>query len=255
MSTPLTPEQRKKRFQIIVSGVLIAVIGFFVAPIIITTIKGILGLIACLLVLGLAWALVQPVIMFLSNLKMKAIRAEAWRNPTETLRTEQQKRDVALKGAKKTLEDMKGRVKAFRGTIEDLRPRISKEKLTEMLTVATELDSLYKNRLTKYENAKVKLLEFGNLIEQAEAEWQVSVAARDATAAFNTGDDALSQLKVGASLTAIRSNLGAAMAALDTELADSNAEARIMQGGSAEQITPSQHVGEHFDSLAERKID
>jgi hypothetical protein len=254
--TPLTPEQRKKRFTNIVSGVLLCIIGFFAAPVIVTTIKGILGLLVCVVVLGIAWALVQPFIMFLANLKMKAIKAEAWRNPTETLRSEQQKRHSALDAARETLEQMKGRIKAFRGTLADLKPRISREKYNEMFNVAAQLDALYTNRLGKYENARVKLLEFGNLIEQAEAEWQVSCAARDATAAFNTGDDALSQLKVGASLTAIRTNLGAAMAALDTELADSNAEARIMTGQAAEnEVQPSTHVGEHFDSTAGRKIE
>jgi hypothetical protein len=233
MKMPLTAEQRQQRFKAVVSMIGLVLLGLIVAPIILTAIKGLLGLIVCVAILGVCWAAYQPVVMMLANWKLKMIKAEAWRNPTETLRHDYGKRENALNRTKERLAEMNGRIRAFKSTINGLRPKLGQAKLNEMLATAQQLDALYRNRVKKYEDARVKLGEFATLIEQAAAEWEASVAARDVTAAFSTGEDPLSQLKVSESLNAIQANLGAAMAALDTDLADQQAEARIMAGQEA----------------------
>src|ERR1035441_6435880 len=97
MSTQtLTPEQRKQRLETILKVVGVAVVGFIVAPFILQAIGGLIGL-------GVAAAIGFVGINFFSyfsmkvaNWRLKAIKAEAMKNPCETLQNEYIKKSHAL---------------------------------------------------------------------------------------------------------------------------------------------------------------
>ena len=92
----LTLQTRRNRIETGVKVVGLAVAGFVVAPFISVAIQGIIGLaVAATVSLGIVYA-TPAVASSLANWRLKLIKAEAMRNPVETLQNQYVKKQQAL---------------------------------------------------------------------------------------------------------------------------------------------------------------
>jgi len=78
-------EQKRKRIELAVKITAFSIIGFLVAPVILLVIKGLVGLIVAGII-GFAAIQFAPYLgMVIANWRLKALKAEARKNPVETL--------------------------------------------------------------------------------------------------------------------------------------------------------------------------
>src|SRR4051812_46457614 len=104
MKKELTPEQRAKRLGSWVKVGSFVVLGLVVAPIVGLAIYGLMGIVVAALI-GFTAIAVAPVVgMKLENAKLKALKAEARRNPVETLQSEFMRRQDLLEEKRTSIE-------------------------------------------------------------------------------------------------------------------------------------------------------
>lgn len=237
--TEMTPEQRRDRLNKWLKIAACCALGLGVSHIVLAMITGLLGLFACLVIVLGAWTVTPWLTMACANWRLQMIKAEAMRKPSLTMQNELLEREGALDMAAKKIERQKGRLDAFNGRIDDLRPRLKAAAISKMVEAARGLECLYDANIKKYEDAKVALEEYRQTVDQADAEWEAIMATEEARAAFvQTKGDPMSNLKVNTALNEIRTRLGSAMASLDVAMADEAAEKRIMDGAGQAALPP-----------------
>lgn len=218
-------DAKKQRIETIAKIVGIAVTGFFVAPFIFLTIKGILGL---AIAAGMSFVIVNFLPYFamkVANWRLQAIKAEAMKNPIETLQNEYAAKQGALQVFKANIMTFAAQVLSFetqvnkyvREGLEDAA--IYKEQLGKM----KELLALRKKR---YEVAVSLLAEFEATIQRTDRKWQMAIAAAKMNeAAGQIEGDAFSKICIETALEGVQTQLNQSLAELETALLDDKVKA------------------------------
>ena len=222
-------EQRKQR--IVTAGKWAGglLIGFFVAPFIWIAIGGLLGLIVAAVISFVCWKFNAWFVMKIANWRLKAIKAEAMKNPVETLQNQYNERAGALGKFRENIASFKGSIESFKGELSSFISQFpeEREKFTEQLN---KMEDLYRLRVRKYDEAKRSLANFELAIQKADAIWKMTQAAAKMTkAAGMNEEELLNKIKVEAALDSVTESLHSSFADLEISLMDEQEAAATKQ--------------------------
>lgn len=219
MST-LTVEQRKARLAACVKWGLGLIGAAIVAPVVFLAVQGLVGLILAG-VLGLAIVHGAPVLsMRFANWKIKAIKAEAARNPVETMQAVLQEKDRSVDSFAQRVEDFATEVRNFGNKLDGFRAQFPAEapKFEETHEQMKKLLELRRRRLKE---AREELARFEGEIRKADAIWKMAQAASSMhRAAGMTEDSIMQRIKTETAIDSVQSSLNRALSQLETSLSE-----------------------------------
>lgn len=216
-NTTKTPEQKAARWGFWAKIASFAAIGLVAAPIVAMTIYGIAGLIVAGVLAASAIVFAPIVGDILQNWKLKALKAEARRNPVETLQNELLRRTVLLNEKKDSIELFLGKVQTFKSKMEAFSTRYPAERQR----FAEQLEQMQKLGQIKKKNwrlAKVELENFAAEIEKAGAIWEMGQCAADTAESCGMSEEEFyAKIKVETSMDAITESMNRAFSQLELE--------------------------------------
>lgn len=220
MNQPIINDPRARFWGRMAKWSLVLIAGFFVAPYVWTAITGVLGLIAATVVIGGAWMLGKPAYSMAANLRLRLIKAEASRNPVETLQNEYQKEAENLERRKKAIEEMKASIMTAEDEAEKGAQRYPNDpRIAKLKRDIDTLYRIYEHRLALWRKAVADLRSFKEEIERASVIWKVAQAA--AAAHESTGlseDEFYSQIRKETAIDSVKTALNQSIASLDTAM-------------------------------------
>lgn len=215
----LSLDQRKTRLASIAKWGVGFAGAILIAPFVFLAVQGIVGLVAATF-LGLAIVHGAPVMsMKFANWKLKAVKAEAARNPVETMQVVLQEKRVAVGIFGKRVEDYATEVKNFESRLAGFKRDFPGESPKFEETLSTMKRGLeHQNR--QLGNAHSELNRYSDEIRKVGAIWQMSQAANKLhRAAGMTEDSFMQKIKTETAIDAVESDLNRALAQLETSLA------------------------------------
>lgn len=213
--------QRRRRR--IVRGAQIAlalVAGFVVAPVIFVAIKGAVG-IAIAGALGIGVVNLAPVAGDkLANWRLRALKAEAGKNPIETLQRDYQQRQESLLHFRNAINAFSAAVQDFESKMDGFKAQFPKDAPKFEAQLVT-MHKLLDVRRYRYREAKEALAEYESEITRADAIWKMGQEAAKMNAAAGMSDeDFVQKIKVETALDAVTNSMNTAFAELETSLID-----------------------------------
>lgn len=239
MNTQLTPEQRKQRTETIVKVVGLLGICLVLGPLYFTILHG-LGAIAALFVgAGVIYTVnkfLPWMAMVIGNARLKAIKAEAMKNPVETLQNQLVKKRDAL-------AEFKNQIRVFAGQVLSFTDQVNqyvKEGLEDAHVYVEQLkkmNQLLKIRQEKCKQAEVMLEEFAESIQRTDRKWKMALAAQAMNeAAGEIAGDVFDQICIETSVNAVQDKLNESMADLEIALMDEENKREIAAAKKAKQL-------------------
>jgi chromosome segregation ATPase len=217
-------ESKRKRTETIVKCVGLLGLCIVLGPLFTTIIHGI-GAIAALIALGGALFTVNKFLpwasMKISNLAIKAIKAEASANPMETLQDELRQEMVKLDTRKTNIEKLNATIRKFSDKVDMILNKYGKND-TGYIKLKSDLEELrriYKDRVNKWNAAQEKLAEFAESIARGNMIWdaaQAAAAARETSGL--TQDEFFAKLRTETAFDAIQTSYNEALASLDSAM-------------------------------------
>lgn len=215
MSNKLTPEQRAKRWAFWTKTAAFIALGLIAAPVVGIAIYGLAGILVAGLI-GLAGVTLGPVLGDMAgNWKLKLIKAEAARNPIETLQSEYMRRQELLDENEESISKLRSKtmtfadqVKGFSKQYPDEAPRYE-QQLQAMRDLLAEHEQ-------QWVNAQQDLRLFEQEIGKADAVWQMSLAANEAAEGTQLAlEDFESKIKTQTSLGVVQNSLNDSFSRLE----------------------------------------
>lgn len=224
---------RKARLSSAVKWGLGIAAAVLISPVIFLAVQGLIGL-ALAGIVGLAIINFAPVLgMKFANWKLKAIKAEAARNPVETMQAVYAEKAAALKSYLDRIEAFAGEVLTFSDKLDGFKAQFPGDAGKFEATLKA-MQQLLQRRRERYSESKRKLAEFDGEIRKADAIWKMGLAAQAMTkAAGMTDDDFMQRIKTETAIDAVQTSLNRAMAELETSLLE---ETPVLTNQSAEVI-------------------
>jgi hypothetical protein len=223
MNSTLTPEQRKKRTELIVSSIGLFGLCLFLGPLVSTLVAGgmaLAGLIAGGAAIFTVWKMLPWFAMKIGNLQLKAIKAEAMKNPVETLQNK-------LVEKQKALDTFKEQIRIFSGQIMTFGSQVAqyvKDGLEDAPLYMSQLEKmkqLLQLRQERYLEAKESLAEFQKTIERTDRKWKMACAAAAMNeAAGQIEGDVFDQICVETAVDSVQQKLNQSFADLELALLD-----------------------------------
>lgn len=213
-------ELKRKRIETVVKVLGLGAVAFFLAPFIVMTIKGLIGLtvaaVISLLVVnvGVPWFAIK-----LANWRLKALKYEASLNPIETLENQYGQRVEALNGIRDNLKEFFAVVQELASQIKEHEERYP-DKPSQFTEKYQKMLALYNQRAIKYKQAQKNLGQFAELIEEKRSDWKVAQAAAKAMKLANVGQDFQDKLMQDTALSSIQDGLNLAFSELEVSLLD-----------------------------------
>lgn len=212
-------QKRKNILKLTKIGMLLAS-AFLISPFVFGILQGLAGLIGIGVTLGVTWALAPTVGAKLANWRIKQLKAEAAKNPIETMENTYAQRAQALEQAKDILERAIGATRTYKDEVDKFRK--------EQPENAAKFEEIYKNMVAlvdakkrKYKEAHTALDQFYKEIGRQRSLWKITQAAIAVNKAVD-GDDAekkfLEQLQVDTAFTSIQDSMNTAFSDLETAL-------------------------------------
>jgi hypothetical protein len=234
-------DPRAKRWGVFAKYAALLGVGFLVAPFILTAIQGLIGLIVAGAIMLGTWMLMPAIETWAGNMRLRFVKAEAARNPVETLQSEFQRQMVALDERKTAVGRLNGQIATFADKLQSIGQKYGKTdsayvKLAEQLS---NLKRVAANRAEKWQQAFIQLQRFEQEIERAGMIWEAAQAAAAAQESSGlTEEDFMAKLKTETSLDAIRISFNETLASLDTDLMQSDAERMALAPAPARLALP-----------------
>lgn len=222
-----TLEQKRQNIEKFVKVLVLCVVAFLVSPFIFATIKGLAGLAVAAIVACVMINLAPSCAALIANWRLKALKAVAAANPIETLQNAYSTRKESLM---KQRDNIKARIAvaskifsqitSFEQQFKKTSPRRAPyEKLTQLIDLSKH----------RYQNAQVALVDFGRLIEEKSADWEIVLSMNEANKLQQAGEDFTSKLMADTALTTVQTGLDTAFAELDAAVMDENIE-KLLSG-------------------------
>jgi len=230
MNQTIINDPRARRWGNVAKYGVLLVAGFLVAPYIWISITGLLGLIVAAGVILAAW-MVRPVVFSMAaNLRLKFIKAEASRNPVETLQNDLKAKTEALGKRKEAIETLNSQIRTFSDKVDEIKSRYGAEdsgyqKLSRDLS---DLRRVYAHRCEKWKEAREQLERYAEEIKRANMIWdaaQAAAAARETSGL--TEDEFFAKLRAETAFDSIQKSYNDALASLDTALLDGPSTATL----------------------------
>ena len=241
MSTQLTPEQRKQRTELIVKVAGLLGVCLVLGPLA-TTIAAGLGALAALMVgaagIFTVWKFLPWFGMKVGNWQLKSIKAEAMKNPCETLQNEYIKKQHALDDYRSSISRFAAQVMAFADQVKGY----VKDGLEDAQTYVEQLNKMkqvLQLRKEKYQQAQDMLAEFNETIARTEKKWKMACAAMAMNeAAGELAGDTFDKICIETALDSVQTKLNESFADLDIALMDDEKEKRQLAAKQSKALPP-----------------
>lgn len=209
--------------QTVIQIAIIGVAGFIVAPFIVTAIGGIIGLAAAGIIGGLAIALAPWASMKLANIKVQAVRHEAASNPIPTLRNQWMERCDAVAAYGKQIDQFNAHIHTFSAQLAEFTRKYPQRAGTfsEQLK---KMNNLKEARFAQYQKARADLAAFKDVIDEAEAIWNMTQAAAKLNQAAGMDLDPMEEIKSRTALESVQLQMGESFAQLERLMVESEDE-------------------------------
>lgn len=220
----LNDQVRRKRIETTVKVIGLAVAGFVVAPFVYIAIQGLVGL-AVAGILSLAIVYATPAIAAkLANWRLKLLKAEAMKNPVETLQNQYVKKTQSLGEFREQIRIFSAQVLTFADQVK----QYVKDGLDDAPTYVEQLEKmkrLLQLRQEKYQEATHTLEEFAETIKRTDRKWKMACAAvKMNEAAGSMEGDVFDKICIETSLESVQTKLNEAFADLEISLLDDDKE-------------------------------
>lgn len=237
-------EKRKQRIMKIGKVGLLALVGFVVAPFIFLAIKGLIGLVVAAGI-GLLLINITPVLMEkFANWRLKAIKAEAAKNPIETLQRDFGQRQDALQRFREAITTFSAATMTFGDKLDGFKEQFPKDA-TKFEQQLAKMKKLLDIRRLRYKEAEDALEQYAAEIDRAKAIWAMGLeAAKMNKAAGMTEEDFLAKIKVETALDSVQTSMNTAFAELETSLLEAKVEKEVLALGEGE----SERIDDDSDS-------
>jgi hypothetical protein len=222
-----TLEQKRQNIERAVKIIVLCVVAFLVSPFIFATIKGLAGL-AIAAVVALVMINVAPsAAALIATWRLKALKAVAAANPIETLQ-------IAYNTRKESLIKQRDNIKARIAVASKIFSQITNferqfNKPSPRRVPYEKLNQLIELSKSRYQNAQVALVDFGRVIEEKSADWEIVQSMNEANKLRQAGEDFTSKLMSDTALTTVQTGLDTAFAELDAAVMDENIE-KLLSG-------------------------
>ena len=206
------------KWKLILGGLGILVI----APLTTTLLWGLLGLAAIIAggAIGLAAIAFAPVFsMKLANARIKAIMAEAEKNPIETMIAIDIARTKELAEKDQNLEDWDTELANYDDEVVDMKKQYP-EEAGKYESISREMHEALEAARKEQAAARQDLSEFEQAIKKAKMLYKMALAAQRVTAFSKSAEEKVMQnIKTEVAFDSVRSNLNRSFARLDTAMA------------------------------------
>ena len=225
---PLTPEERAKYWGTIAKWATFIVVGFLFAPYAVVAITGMLGLIVGCGIAAGTWLMLPVVEAKAMNLRLKMIKAEAAKNPIETLESEYLRRQLLLDQRKTAIETFDAKTRTFGDKLDGFK-RDYPDEAQKFQSTYDQMALLLKRQKDQWREASRGLALFDGEIKKAKAMWDMAQAANAARAGSGLDEESFNaKLKTETALDSIQDGMNRAFSQLDTLILESdNADPQI----------------------------
>jgi hypothetical protein len=241
MNQPVITDPRARFWGNVAKYGALLVAGFIVAPFIWVAIGGLIGLIVAAGVILAAW-MVRPVVFsFAANMRLKLIKAEAAKNPVETLQNDLKDKAKALSDRKDAIEKLNSQIRTFSDKVDEIRASYGAEdagylKLSRDLV---DLRRVYGHRCEKWKEAREQLRLYEEEIKRANMIWEAAQAAAAARETSGlTEDEFYAKLRAETAFDAIQQSYNDALSSLDTAMLEGPSADAITMPGSGVKTRP-----------------
>ena len=230
MNQPVINDPRARFWGNVAKYGAVLVAGFLVAPYIWVAIGGIIGLIVAVGVILVAWMLRPVAFSFAANMRLKLIKAEAAKNPVETLQNDLKDKAQALANRKDAIETLNSQIRTFSDKVDEIKASYGPDaagyqKLSRDLA---DLRRVYAHRCEKWKEAREQLKLYEEEIKRANMIWEAAQAAAAARETSGlTEDEFFAKLRTETAFEAIKKSYNDALASLDTALLEGPSTASI----------------------------
>jgi Skp family chaperone for outer membrane proteins len=221
-------EKTRNKYELVAKIAISSLAIVAIAPFIFLLIKGVLGLIAAIVIASTIIALTPAFSLTIANLGVSFLKFEASRNPVETLQNEYKERSLQLEKRKLDIENCTGKFKTFKDKVLELKKKYP-EEATKFEEQMVALDSLLNIRKEKYKDAAKELKNFHDIVEKAQAIWEVTQALADTKSGVNRTEEFFSEMKTKTALESVQSSLNHSFAALETSLLEASTEKNLLK--------------------------
>lgn len=206
------------RWKLVLGGLGILII----APLTTTLLWGVLGLVAIIVgaAIGLAAIAFAPVFsMKLANARIKAIMAEADKNPIETMIAIDIARSHELAEKDQHLEDWDTELANFDDEVVDMKKQYP-EEAGKYEQISAQMRYGLEEARKEQTQARRDLYEFEQAIKKAKMLYKMALAAQRVTAFSKSAEEkVLQNIKTEVAFESVRSNLNRSFARLNTAMA------------------------------------
>jgi len=232
MASELTPEQRKQRTELIVKIVGLLGVCLVLGPLAGTIAAG-LGALAALLVgvagIFVVWKFIPWFALKIGNARLKAIKAEAMKNPVETLQNQ-------LVEKRKSLDSFKENIRVFAAQVLSFSDEVKKyvkDGLEDAQTYVEQLAKMKKVlelRQQRYKDAEQTLVEFEETIQRTDRKWKMACAAAKMNeAAGEIEGDVFDKICIETAMSSVQDKLNQSFADLEIALMDEDKSKKQIQ--------------------------
>lgn len=211
-------DARQKRIERWVKVGLIGLVALIVSPVILMTIKGLLGLVVAGLIVVTTVQL-APVFAFkLANWRMKLIMAEAGRNPIETMKNVYLEKSQIIQEKDAKIVEFEGRIGDYHDKMVVFTRRYPDEA-PKFQEVEDKMRRALANMKHRQADAKAIQHEYALNIDKAEAIYQMALAAAEVTQLSRGAEDQVfMDIKQQVSFDAVNHKFNTAVASLALEV-------------------------------------
>lgn len=221
----LIAEKTRSKYELVSKVVIAAIAVFLVAPLIFTIVKGLLGIAAAIAIAGVLIAMAPAASLAIANLGVSLLKLEAGRNPVETLQNEYKEKSLQLEARRGDIERCSTQLLTFKGKVEDLKKRYP-EEAAQFEEQVQNMEALVSLRKEKFKAATKELQAFHDIVEKADAIWQVTQALSNVTTGADKTEEFFSEMRTKTALDSVQQSLNHSFAALDTSLLEASIESQ-----------------------------
>lgn len=157
--------------------------------------------------------------MQLANYRLRELKAEAERNPIETLQNQQQALEKRLTEESRKITELDTGVEDYRTYLTNTAKEGEVEAAAAGIPTLRDMERLLIFRRMKWREARSKLDERARKIKSADAKYRVAIKARELAAVAGEPDDAVLQnVLESVAFGAVESTVNESMAALRTAI-------------------------------------
>jgi len=223
MTTTLINDPRARRWGNAAKWLLLFPLGFVIAPYIFTAMWGLIGLAVGIVGIFVTVKISPWFFAVVANARLKLIKAEASKNPVETLQEDLRLKTVALDDRKTNIEKLNGQIRTFADRVDEIKAKygVNDGGYVKLSADLADLRRIYKRRCEKWNEARTQLSLFAEQIDRANMIWEAAQAASAARETSGlTEDEFFAKLRTETAFDAIQDRYNQALASLDTDMLD-----------------------------------